>query len=207
MGIINRDRPAKTPTGIADALFSTVQQRVLGLLFGNTGRSYYANEIIAHVRSGTGAVQRELTKLAGARLVTETRIGNQRHFQANRESPVFDELRSLIAKTAGVADVLRAALLSAAPGLKTAFIFGSVAKGKDTASSDIDLMVVDDAITYADLFAGLDKASKRLHRTVNPTIYTTHEFKTRIRKRNAFVTRALSGPKIWLIGDEHGVGP
>jgi len=97
------------PVGVADALFTKVQQRVLGVLFGNPGRSFFANEVIALAGSGTGAVQRELTRLAASGLVTVKRIGNQKHYQANAASPVFEELRGLVVKTSGIADVLRAA--------------------------------------------------------------------------------------------------
>ena len=97
--------------GLADALFTTTQQRVLGLLFGQPGRSFFANELIELTGSGSGAVQRELRRLATSGLLTVTRIGNQKHFQANRDSPVFDELCSLVIKTVGLADPIRRALL------------------------------------------------------------------------------------------------
>src|SRR5262245_65980781 len=87
--------------GLADALFARVQQRVLGVLFGNPGRSFYANEVIGLARSGTGAVQRELARLEAAGLVTAVRIGKQRHYQANPSSPVFQELRALVLKKIG----------------------------------------------------------------------------------------------------------
>ena len=112
MGI--KKRPAKTlPTpvsGIADALFTKVRQRVLAVLFGNPGRSFYANEVIALAGSGTGAVQRELARLEAAGLVTVTRVGKQKHYQANATAPVFEELRGLVLKTSGLVDVLRDAL-------------------------------------------------------------------------------------------------
>src|SRR2546427_7849675 len=102
--------PAAPPPGLAGALFAKVQQRVLGVLFGNPARSFYANEVIGLARSGTGAVQRELERLEASQLVTVKRVGKQKHYQANAASPVFDELRSLVLKTTGLADVLRAAL-------------------------------------------------------------------------------------------------
>ena len=95
---------------MADALFAKVQQRVLGVLFGNPRRSFYANEVISLARSGTGAVQRELARLEASGLVTVTRVGKQKHYQANAGSPVFEELRAIVLKTSGQADVIRAAL-------------------------------------------------------------------------------------------------
>jgi predicted transcriptional regulator len=116
--------------GLADALFAKVQQRVLGVLFGNPGRSFYANEVIALAHSGTGAVQRELARLEAAGLVTAARVGKQKHYQANQASPVFQELRALVLKTSGLADVLREALAPASDRIRAAFVYGSIAKGR-----------------------------------------------------------------------------
>jgi hypothetical protein len=109
MGMDKRRRKTHgqaAPGGLADALFAKVQQRVLGVLFGNPGRSFYANEVIGLAHSGTGAVQRELARLEAAGLVTATRVGKQKHYQASRASPVFEELRALVLKTSGLGDVL-----------------------------------------------------------------------------------------------------
>jgi predicted nucleotidyltransferase len=188
--------------GVADALFAKAQQRVLGVLFGNPGRSFYANEVIGLARSGTGAVQRELARLEGAGLVTAVRIGKQKHYQANPGSPVFQELRTLVLKTSGLADVLRQALAPVSDRIRAAFVYGSVAKGEDTAASDVDLMVVSDGLTYADLFGALEDASNQLGRKVAPTIYSSKELAKRVRQDNAFVTRVFKQPKVWLIGSE-----
>ena len=204
MGIKKRQTktPASPAVGIADALFTKVRQRVLGVLFGNPGRSFYANEVIALAGSGTGAVQRELIRLVAAGLVTVTRLGKQKHYQANAAAPVFEELRGLVLKTSGLADVLRAALAPLTGQIGAAFVYGSVAKKQDTAKSDVDLMVVSDSLTYADLFAALEEAFNRLGRKVNPTVYSTQELAKRRKQGNAFVTRVLAQPKIWLIGGE-----
>jgi predicted nucleotidyltransferase len=191
--------------GLADALFAKVQQRVLGVLFGQPRRSFYANEIIALARSGSGAVQRELARLEAAGLVTVTRVGNQKHYQANAASPVFEELRTLVLKTVGLADVLRAALAPLGRDIRAAFVYGSIAKGQDTAGSDIDLMVISDRLTHADLFAALESASAQLGRKIAPTLYSAKELSRRIKQEQAFVTRVLAQPKLWLIGDERAL--
>ncbi len=188
--------------GLGDALFAKVQQRVLGVLFGNPGRSFYANEVIGLARSGTGAVQRELARLEAAGLVTANRIGKQKHYQANPESPVFQELRGLVLKTSGMADVLREALAPVGGRIRAAFVYGSIAKGEDTAASDVDLMVISEGLTYADLFGALEEASERLGRKVAPTIYSTKELARRVAQDSSFVTRVLQQPKIWLIGGD-----
>jgi len=189
-------------SGIADALFTKVQQRVLAVLFGNHERSFYANELIALAASGSGAVQRELAQLEAAELVTVKRVGNQKHYQANPLSPVFSELRGLILKTSGLVDVLRASLAPLAPQIEGAFIFGSVAKNKDTAKSDIDLFVIAQHLTYRELFSALEPATGRLGRVVNPTVYSRIEFEKRLREGNAFVKRVTAQPKLWIIGDD-----
>ena len=187
---------------VADALFSRVQQRVLAVLFGNPGRSFYANEIIALAGSGTGAVQRELARLEAAGLVTVERLGRQKHYRANAASPVHPELRGLVLKTVGLADVLREALAPLAGEIRAALVFGSVAKGEDTASSDVDLLVVSDRLTHAEIFPALGGAEMQLGRQVSPTIYALAELRRLLDARNAFITRVLEGPKIWVIGGE-----
>jgi predicted nucleotidyltransferase len=191
-----------SPVSIADALFTQTQQRVLSVLFGNTARSYYASEIIGRAQIGSGAVQRELARLEASGLVTSERIGNQKHYRANEQSPVFAPLRELVLKTTGFADVLRKALAPLAPQLVAAFVFGSIAKREDTASSDVDLFVVSDTLTFADLFGALDTAARALGREVNPTVHTRHEVAMLRRKKSSFIERVLHQPKIWIYGDQ-----
>ena len=188
---------------MVDALFSTTQQRVLGLLFGQPDRSFYATEIIGMVGAGSGAVQRELARLESSGLVTVRRLGTQKHYQANPDSPVFAELTGMVRKTVGLADPLREALSPVASGILAAFVFGSVAKRKDTATSDIDLMVVSDDLTYADVFEAVEPVTAKLGRTINPTVYSRRELAKRRREGNAFVTRVLAQPKLWIIGTEN----
>jgi predicted nucleotidyltransferase len=195
-----RRMASELPTSVADALFSKSRQRVLAVLFGNVGRSFYANEIIRLAACGTGAVQRELASLASAGLVLVTRVGNQKHFQANANAPVFASVRDLVLKTSGLADVLRSALAAVAPEIRAAFVYGSVARNEDSGASDVDLLVISDGLAYATLFAALEEAARRLGRPVNPTLYSGAEFAHRVRKQNAFVMRVLAQPKIWVIG-------
>ena len=190
---------------LADALFSKTQQRVLGVLFGRPEQSFFANEIVRLSGVGVGAVHRELSALESAGLVSATRIGNQKHFQANREAPIFHELRGIVLKTVGLADVLREALAPLAPRIGVAFVYGSVAKGTDTARSDIDLLVVGDRIEYADLFRIASDAERVLGRKVNPTVLTSRALQTQSRD-DGFHSRVLAQPKIFVIGSEHELG-
>ncbi|MDO9437560.1 nucleotidyltransferase domain-containing protein [Hydrogenophaga sp.] len=186
----------------ADALFPKVRQRVLAVLFGTPDRSFYANELIALAQSGKGAVQRELAGLSEAGLITASKQGNQKHYQANPSSPVYTEVRGLVLKTMGLADVLRSALAPMASQIQVAFVYGSMARQEDTAKSDVDLLIVSPGLSYGDVFAALEDSATTLNRAVNPTIYTPKEFERRVAKDNAFVTRVMQQPKIWLIGEE-----
>ena len=193
--------PPDSPS-IADALFPKVRQRVLAVLFGTPDRSFYANEVIALAQSGTGAVQRELADLAKAGLLTVSKQGNQKHYQANASAPVFTELRGLVLKTMGLADVLRAALAPLAGQIDGAFIYGSVARQQDTAQSDVDVMIVSSTLGYGEVFGALEGATASLGRKVNPTLYSPADWARRLAGDNAFVTRVWQQPKIWLIGSE-----
>jgi len=190
------------PTSLADALFSTIQQRVLAYLFGQPERSFFATELIRLAGGGSGAVQRELARLAESGLVMVTRVGTQKHYQANPKSPIFAELCAIARKTVGLAEPLREALAPLAKRIAAAFVYGSVAKRSDTAASDIDLMVVSDSLGYPDLFAALERASAHLGRKVNPTVYSRRELAKRMKQGNAFATRVMAQPKVWLIGGE-----
>jgi predicted nucleotidyltransferase len=204
MGISETSNAA--PLSISDALFPLVRQRVLALFFGHVERSFYANEVIALAQSGSGAVQRELAGLSEAGLLTVSRVGNQRHYQANSACPVYAELRGLVLKTSGLADVLRAALLPIAAQISGAFVYGSVAKQIAGSSSDVDVMIVSEALSYAQVFGALETAATQLARPVNPTLYTLAELKQRIAQDRAFIKRVLEQPKIWLLGSERELG-
>lgn len=190
------------PVSISEVLFSGVQQRVLGLLFGQPDRSFYANEIERLGMTGRGALERELKRMTASGLVTMTVIGRQKHYQANRNSPIFQELRGITLKTFGLSDVLRAALWKFANAIRFAFIYGSVAKGADTATSDIDVMVVAEGLSYSALFEALTKAEETLGRKVSPTLYTPDDFRKKMEGDNNFITRVLDQPKIFLLGNE-----
>ena len=210
MGITTTKRSARrgkpAAATLAGALFSTTQQRVLGLLFGQPERSYFATELIGLAHAGSGAVQRELQRLAESGLVTVSQVGNQKHYQANRQSPVFEELHGIAVKALGPAEALRSALAPLASRVRAAWLYGSVAKGHDRASSDMDVMIVSDDVLLEDIYKILRPAENLLGRTVNPTLYSTAEFKRRLAAKSPFLTKVLSGKRILLIGDEDVLG-
>lgn len=187
---------------LSDALFTTTQQRVLACLFGTPGRSYAVNELIQTTGAGSGAVQRELARLAGSGLLSVEQVGNQKRYRANPASPIHDELAAIVRKTFGLALPLQQALAPLTNQITAAFVYGSVAKGSDTAASDIDVMLVSDSLAYPDVMAALDPVIARLGREVKPTLYTPEELGARIAAGNSFVTRVLAQPRIWLIGND-----
>lgn len=187
-------------TSLAGALFSTTQQRVLGLLFGQPERSFFATELIQLAGAGSGAVQREIQRLIESGLITVSPVGNQKHYQANRAAPIFNELHGIVVKTLGPADVLRAALAPLATHMRAALLYGSVAKGSDGAASDIDVLIVADDLALEDVYAALAPAEKRLGRRISPTLYTAKEFARRRAAGNAFITKVLAGRHTLLAG-------
>lgn len=186
--------------GLADALFTPVQQRVLGLLFGQPGRTFQSAELIRLARGGTGAVHRQLARLEASGLVAVRRTGNQKHYTANRESPVFSELHRLVVKTVGIAEPLRRALAASRGAIEAAFVYGSVAKGKDKARSDIDLMVISNRLSYSDVYERLQKAEALLGRTVNPTVMSPADWRAKRSRKDSFVARVAAQPKVFVIG-------
>lgn len=189
----------------SNALFSNVQQRVLALIFGQPERSFYTSEIVKTVNSGTGAVERELQRLHGSGLVSVQWIGNQKHYRANPHSPIFNELQSIVLKTAGVAGTLAEALRPHAGNLQAAFVFGSVAKGSDTAASDIDVLVIGDDLDYSGLYTSLQGAESKLHRKVNPLFLTREDWRRKVSRKDSFVQRISTQPKIFLVGSERAL--
>jgi predicted nucleotidyltransferase len=195
---------SSTYTGLGDTLFSKTQQGVMTYLFGDPGRSYYASELIKLIGAGSGAVQRELKRLTECGLVLIHRIGNQTHYRANQESPVFNELVQIVHKSFGISKPIRDALIPF-KNIEAAFIYGSIAKKEDSVKSDIDLMVISNTVTHGDLIAALFKTESQLQRSINITIYRKKEILQQLKEGNAFISRVLEQPKIWVVGSEENL--
>jgi len=187
---------------LSSALFSKVQQRVLALIFGQPERSFYMSEVVRNVRSGTGAVERELSRLQRSGLVSVERIGNQKHFRANHQSPIFEELRSIVVKTVALTEPLGKALEPYSGRITAAFVYGSVAKGTDTARSDIDLMVIGDELNYSELYAALHDVEDALRRRISPTFFSLKDWQRKASGKGSFVSKVNASPKIFVLGSE-----
>jgi len=174
----------------------------LALLFGHTDEAFHLRQVVRETGLSPGGVHRELAQLVEADLVTRTQQGRQVYFQANPASPIFAELKSLLVKTAGVADVLRETLAPLAASISIAFVYGSVARGEERRASDVDLLVIGDA-SFAAVTQALAPAQRRLSREVNPTVYTPDEFRQKLAAGHHFLRSVTAREKLFLFGNEH----
>lgn len=194
-----------TAGGIADALFDQVQKRVLVILFGQPDRSFSTTEIIKIAGSGVGAVHRTLVRLATAGLLTAQKIGNQKLYKANRESPIFEELHGLILKTAGLVGPIGDALAPFGQKIHAAFVYGSVAKGSDHSQSDIDMIVIVEGLDYPTVFEALQPVERILGRPIHPRVLRPGEWKRKLSSGNSFIRRVWAGPKHFVVGSADAI--
>lgn len=187
-----------SPTTPAALLFAAYHLRLLAVLLMRPDQSFHLRELERLAGVNAGTAHRELKRMETAGLVHSRRVGNQVHYQARRECPIFTELQSILRKSSGLADVLREALAPLAEQIEWAFIFGSVAKAEEGPGSDIDLMIVGD-VNFADVVSAIYPCHERLGREVNPLVMCRPEFDRR-RRDEGFVTRVLQGPILPLIG-------
>ncbi len=174
---------------------------MLGWLFSHLDERYFVRQLATLVEEDSTNVSRELGRLEKTGILTSTMEGKQKYYQANRESPIFEELHGLIIKTAGMADVLRSALVPAQEKIKVAFIFGSIAAGNENRRSDVDVMVVGE-ISFGEVVSLLSPAEEKLRREVNPVVYPVAEFKKKVKEDHHFVKTVLEDEKIFLISDQ-----
>ena len=186
---------------LCSGLFGKTRQAVLALLYGRADSSFYTKQILDAVKIGRGTVQRELKNLTDTGIIIREVQGRQVYYRANARCPIFDELRIIVRKTFGMADVIRQSLATNADRIRVAFIFGSVARSTDDRRSDIDLMVVG-KISFGDVVSLLTPAEKELGREVNPVVYPIAEFKRKVKEDHHFVKTVLEDEKIFVIGDE-----
>ena len=186
---------------LSAALFSDSQARLFRWVFGQPDRSFHLSELRRLTGLGSASLQRELRRLTEAGLLTSERVGNLRKFQANPDSPVFAELVALTRKTLALEPQLRGALAHLLPRLKLALIFGSVAKQTDTASSDVELLLVGDELTLGEVLQCLVPLEAELGRSIIPTLYSVAEFERRRAEPDSFVQRVLEQPILPLLGN------
>ncbi len=180
-------------------LFGTYRRQVLGLLLLHPDESFHLREIARVTNTQPGTLRRELAQLADAGVLTREQVGNLVRYRADAACPIYEELRGILKKTAGVADVLRDALAALSDKIAVAFVYGSIASGKERRSSDIDIMVVGTA-TFEDVVAALHPCQEQLRREINPNVYGFSEFKKKAKAKGSFLSRVLLEPKLFILG-------
>jgi len=193
------------PQGLLESLFGKTRRAILALLFSHTEESFHLRKILRLAGISPGAGQRELKRLSDAGVILRTVKENQVLFQANSQCPIFDELKSLITKTAGIVDVLRAALAPLAGRLSMALLYGSVARGGAGAESDIDLLVVGEA-SFEEVVENVARAQDSLRREINPLVMSLEEYQSRLSKGDHLLDTILKAPYMPVIGDPHESG-
>jgi predicted nucleotidyltransferase len=189
---------------LASLLFPEYRRRVLGLLLLRPDEALHGREIARRTGLPAGTITRELTKLAEVGLLKRTKRGNQQVYSADTSGPIFTELASILRKTSGLADVLVQALVPAAPKLRLAFVFGSVARGQETGGSDVDVLLIGD-LGFREAVELLHPCQTTLGREVNPKLFSASEF-TDKAATEPFLIDVLAKPKIFLIGNAHDLG-
>jgi DNA-binding transcriptional ArsR family regulator len=182
-----------------DALLPKTRQGILAALFVRPEETWYVSELARRMCVPSSSLQRELLQLTAAGILKTHRQGRMVYFQANIDSPIFSDLRGLLLKTAGLGDVLAGVLKPLAAKMRVAFVYGSVASGREQSDSDIDLMVVG-AVTPAELAVPLRRARELLGRDIHPTVYTPAEFRRKRSGKDHFLTRVLDRPKLFVVG-------
>ncbi|MFZ1136357.1 MAG: nucleotidyltransferase [Candidatus Korobacteraceae bacterium] len=192
----------RTDSGsLGDVLFGQTRGGILALLYSRTDESFYVRQIARSLGISVGSVQRELENLSKVGLINRSQIGNQVFYRANQNSPVFGEIRALVAKTVGTFHVLRSALEPLAKRITVAFVYGSLAHQQEKADSDVDVMIIG-KVTLDEVLAQLDSTEASLGRTVNPTVYSIAEYKSKFAGGNHFLNAVIRGKKVFLFGDE-----
>lgn len=187
------------------ALISKSHRRILEVLFLEPNKPWYRSELARKLGVRPSTIQRPLTGLVDAGVLDARPDGNRLYYEVNLQSPIYAELRGLVVKTSGLVQVVADALGRLAEEIDLAFIYGSVARGEENASSDVDLLLVG-SIGLAALALPLREARERLGREVNASVYAPAEFAKKARDKKHFVSRVLDNPRLFVVGTEDDLG-
>jgi predicted nucleotidyltransferase len=189
-----------TGSTLSNTLFGRTRGAVLSILYGHVGESFYLRQLARDTEIALGPVQREIRQLVDSGLVARKIVGAQTLYSANQQSPVFAEIKNLVAKTVGMHDVLYEALDPLRKKINLAFVYGSVARSGEAEHSDVDLMVVG-KVDFSAVVSKLADAQRTLNREINPTVYSVKEFRGKVRGN--FLKNVLAEKKLFIIGDEN----
>ena len=187
---------------LSSVLFPGYRRQVLGLLMLRPDETLHGREIARRTGLPQGTLARELKLLADVGILTRQTRGNQTLYCANRASPIFTELSGILRKTSGLADVVAAALMPLSDQIDVAFIFGSVARGAESAESDVDLLVIG-SVDFGTIVEAFHPVQEQLGREINPKVFSVREWNSKIEQQSSFTADVLRKPKIFLIGGEH----
>jgi predicted nucleotidyltransferase len=187
--------------GPAAALFPKTRRAILGLLYSHPDESFYLRQIVEITGLAMGQVQRELGRLSEAGVLSRTEQGRHVYFRANESCPIFGDLRGIVAKTIGAADIIGTALEQVAQQVRIAFVFGSVARGEEREESDLDIMVIGDA-AFSEVADVMRSAEHEIRRQINLTVYPAEELISKARAGHHFIEQVLSGEKLFILGDQ-----
>ena len=190
---------------LAELLFKDYRRRALGLLLLRTDKRYHVREIARLTGTVAGTLHKELARLADAGLLLKETVGNQVLYGANRDCPIFEELASILRKTSGLTDVLAGTLASFSDRIAAAFVYGSMASGKEAAGSDVDLLIIGD-VGFSEIAKAVYSAQEVLGREINPKVYSKDEWKQMLKDKDGFITEVLKKPKLFIAGSEHELG-
>jgi predicted nucleotidyltransferase len=192
-------------SSLASLLFKDYRRRVLGLLLLHPDKEYHVREIARLTGTVAGTLHKELARLAEAGVLDKETSGNQVYYRADRTCPVFEELSGILRKTSGLVDVLADALAPLEDKINVAFVFGSVAKGKETAGSDIDVLLIGE-VNFSEVVAALYQTQEILGREINPKVYSQKQWQQMRKKKDAFTKEVMAGPKLFIIGSADELG-
>ena len=190
---------------LAEILFKDYRRRVLALLLLNPDKRYHVREIARITNTLAGTLHKELARLADVGILGKQSIGNQVHYFADQNCPIFDELASILRKTSGLVEVLANALVPLENKIDLALVFGSMASDKATSTSDVDLLVIGD-VEFADVAKSVYPSQDILQREINPKVYTLKEWKRLLVKKDGFAKEVLKQPKLFIIGTKDELG-
>ena len=197
----NNIRIMRKNAPVLDSLFPNVRQGVLAATLIRPEKWWYLSELAEFLHTRPSSLQRELRSLAQSGILEQRRDGRRTYFKAEMQSPIFRELRSIFEKTVGLIPTLRIALRPFAGKIVCAFVYGSIARREELATSDVDLMVIG-SVGLADLAPSLGRAEKRLGREVNVTSYSVEEFRKKVTEGDHFLRTVLKGSIQFVKGEQ-----
>jgi predicted nucleotidyltransferase len=186
---------------LISVLFGKARRSILALLFTHTDEQFYLRRIVRETGIGLGPAQRELSQLSRAGIIIREVRDRLVYYQANIDCPIYDELRNIVIKTAGIADVIHYALGPVSSGIDSAFVYGSFAEGSENSHSDVDLMVIG-RVKFADISNAVSPAQEKLRREINIAAFSLHEFRQRLNNGDHFITSIMNGPRVFVTGNE-----